>query len=67
MKLYENWRVILREAWSIRFMLIAAIFSGAQSVLPMFSYSIPRGLFAILTFIAVAGAFISRLIAQERV
>jgi hypothetical protein len=67
MRLYQNWRFIIKKAWSIRFILIAGVFSGAEAILPMFSYAIPHKLFAILTFVAVAGAFISRIVAQEGV
>ena len=65
MKLYPNWKTIIRKGWSIRFMLIAGLLSGAEVVLPVFSDSLPRNTFAILSFLAVGGAFISRLIAQE--
>lgn len=65
LKLHEDWKLILRKAWSIRLGLIAAIFSGAEVVLPMFSGSVPRNLFAVLSFVAVAGAVIARLVAQK--
>lgn len=67
MKLYPNWKTILRKGWSIRFMLIAGALSGFEVALPVFADQIPRGTFATLSFLAVSGAFISRLIAQEGV
>ena len=67
MKLYPNWKTILRKGWSIRFMLIAGALSGFEVALPVFADQIPRGTFATLSFVAVSGAFISRLIAQEGV
>lgn len=67
MKLYPNWKTILRKGWSIRFMLVAGALSGFEVALPVFADQIPRGTFALLSFFAVGGAFISRLIAQEGV
>jgi hypothetical protein len=65
MHLYDNWREILRKAWSIRFIVLAGLLSGAEVILPFFADAIPRGVFAVMTFGAVAGAFISRLVAQK--
>ena len=67
MKLYPNWKTILRKGWSIRFMLVAGILSGCEVALPVFADAIPKNTFAILSFLAVGGAFISRLVAQEGV
>lgn len=67
MKLYDNWKEIVRKAWSIRFMLIAGVLSGIEIVLPMFAEQFPRNTFAILTFIFVAAAFVSRIVAQRNV
>jgi hypothetical protein len=65
MKLIENWRDIAKRAWSMRLMVLAALLSGVEIVLPLFSEALPRGLFAVLSFLAVAGAFVARLIAQK--
>lgn len=65
MKLIDNWRDVLRKAWSLRLMLLAAILSGVEVVLPFLSEAIPRGLFAVLSFLTVAGAFVARLVAQK--
>lgn len=65
MHLYDNWKDILKKAWSIRFIVIAALLSGAEVILPFFADSIPRGAFAVMTFVAVAGAFVSRIVAQK--
>ena len=62
---YDNWKDILKKAWSIRFIILAGLLSGAEVILPFFADSIPRGVFAALTLIAVAGAFISRLVVQK--
>lgn len=65
MKLIDNWRDVLRKAWSMRLMFLAAILSGVEVVLPFISEALPRGLFAVLSFLTVAGAFVARLVAQK--
>lgn len=67
MKLYPNWKEILRKAWSIRFLVLAGILSGVEIILPMFADQFPRNVFASLSFIFVAAAFVSRLVAQRDV
>ena len=65
MKLLANWKDVARKAWSMRLMVLAAILSGVEIVLPLFSESIPRGAFAVGSFITVSGAFVARLVAQK--
>jgi hypothetical protein len=65
MTLIDDWCAVLKKAWSIRLMVLAAILSGAEIVLPLFSESIPQHLFAGLSFVTVAAAFVARLVAQE--
>lgn len=67
LKLYENWREILKRAWSLRFMALAALLSGVEVALPFFESSFPRGVFAMLSAAAVAGAFVARLVAQKNI
>lgn len=61
----SNWREVLRKAWSARLMICAALMSGVEIALPLFSDKFPRGVFAALSFVAVAGAFIARFVAQK--
>lgn len=65
MELYDNWRDILKRAWSIRFMIIAGVLSGVEVALPFFEPMFPQGVFAALSAISVGAAFIARLIAQK--
>jgi hypothetical protein len=67
MKLYDNWKSILKKAWSMRLMALAAILSGVEVALPLFQDSVPRGVFAGLSIFAVSGAFIARIVAQKDV
>lgn len=65
MTLHDNWRTLLRKAWSVKFMVLAFLLTMAEVMLPFFSDAVPPKLFAVLSGLAVAGAFVSRLIAQK--
>lgn len=65
MKLYSNWKDIVKKAWSIKFIILAGILSASEVILPLFFDYFDRGTFAVLSFVAVSGAFMSRLIAQK--
>lgn len=65
MKLAPNWRSVLTKAWSVRLMILAALLSGVEVALPFLGDWIPRGLFAALSGLVTAGAFIARLVAQK--
>lgn len=67
MKLYDNWKELVKKAWSIRFMILAGIFSAIEAILPLFYDLFSRGTFAVLSGIAIVLAFVSRLIAQKDV
>lgn len=63
--LIPDWKNILRRAWSARLMIVAAVMSGFEIVLPFYSDALPRGAFAGLSFLAVSGAFVARFVAQK--
>lgn len=65
MKLITNWQQIIKKAWSVRLLVVAAALSGTEVALPFFADSFPRGPFAALSFLAVASAFVARLVAQK--
>ncbi|MCG9025458.1 DUF7940 domain-containing protein [Laribacter hongkongensis] len=66
--LLDDWRRVLRRAWSIRFSLLAAAFTAAEVVVPMFGDVLldvmPRGAFVLLAFAASIGATVARIVAQ---
>lgn len=66
MHLVAHWRRVLRRAWSVRLMIVAAIFTGAEIALPLLDgvFPLDRGVFAGLSFLATAGAFVARFVAQ---
>lgn len=65
MTLHDNWRDLIRRAWSVKFMVLAFLLTMAEVMLPFFSDAVPPRTFALLSGLAVAGAFVSRLIAQK--
>lgn len=67
MTLDSDWKCIIKKAWSVRLMVIAAILSGVEVALPFFASAIPPGMFAALSFLAVSSAFVARLVAQKDV
>jgi hypothetical protein len=67
MHIKDDWRQIVRKAWSIRFMLLAFALTMAEVMLPFFSDAVPPRAFALLSGLAVAGAFVARLVAQRDV
>lgn len=66
--LLADWRRVLRRAWSIRFSLLAAAFTAAEVVVPLFGDVLldlmPRGAFVLLAFAASIGATVARIVAQ---
>ena len=69
MKLTANWQAVLRHAWSVRFIVLAAILSGIEAALPFLNGALPiaPGLFGLLTLIATVAAFVARFVAQRTV
>jgi len=66
-RLYDNWKEIIRKAWSIRFIAMAGLLSGFEVILPLFHEDIPRHIFASLSLFFVTAAFIARIVAQRDV
>ena len=60
MRLKPDWKAILMKAWSIRLAALAAVLTGAEVVVPLFADSVPRNLFALLSFITVVAAMVDR-------
>lgn len=67
MTLVANWRTVLRRAWSVRLIVVAAILSGLEIALPLLDgyLPIPQGVFAGLSALTTAGAFMARIVAQK--
>lgn len=65
MRLYDNWREIVRRSWSLRFIIVAGLLSGCEIALPLIGDRFTPGVFAGLSFAFTAAAFIARLVAQK--
>ena len=65
MKLIDDWKKILKKAWSIRLLVIASLLSGVEIIIPLLVDSFPKGVFAALSFVFTAAAFIARIVAQN--
>ena len=58
-KLGDNWKEVVKKAWSFRLMLLAAVLTGLEAVVPLFA--VPK----IFVFLLVAGALVARIVAQK--
>ena len=65
-RLIADWHWVLTHTWAVRLMALAAVLSGAEVVLPLYSDVIPRGTFAVLSMLTTVAAFVARFAAQER-
>lgn len=63
--LVRNWRAVLRKAWSVRLIALAAILSGLEVGLPFLFDFIEPGLLALLSVLTTAAALVARLCAQK--
>lgn len=71
MTLLEDWKLIAKKAWSVRFMALAMMLNGCEAVLPIVnegagSFLSPLQL-AMLNFAIVAAALWSRMVTQQGV
>jgi len=67
MKLIPNAGRVLKHAWSIRLLLLAGVLSGLEFALPYLDgcLPLPPRLFAGLSGLTVAAAFVARIVAQK--
>lgn len=64
-RLNSDYKNIIKYAWSIKFAVLAGIFSGIQVVLPLFMEVFNPIYFAVLSFLSAVAVVISRVIAQK--
>ncbi len=68
MKLIDEWRIVLNKAWSVKFQVIAALFSALEVALPLVK---PDGtsnnVFAILAGVTTLLAIVARVLAQKEI
>jgi hypothetical protein len=64
--LLPNWKEVLRKSWSLRWIILAAIFTGIESVLVFLPDDAGSRLtMAPITFVVVCLALYFRLVAQR--
>lgn len=61
----STWRAVLRKAWSIRLAVLAAVFSTAELILPMFVREMPPALFGSLAIACSLGSILARIAVQD--
>ena len=65
MRLIQDWHIVLRKAWSVRLLALAAVLSGVEVLLPVYETSIPTGVFAMLSALVTSAALVARIVAQK--
>lgn len=65
MTLLPDWKRILKKAWSLRLMVVAAFFTGCEAILPFVDDVLAPRPLAIVAFVVVVGAMITRLMVQK--
>lgn len=66
MTLIENWREILRKAWSFKLIVLSSVLSGMEVAMPYIQAAqlIPPGSFALLAVLTSSAAAVARVLAQ---
>lgn len=65
MRLGNDWRRVLRHAWSVRLIVLAGLLSGVEVALPWLWPGALDGLFGLLSSLSTAAAVAARLLAQR--
>lgn len=64
MKLIDEWKLVLRKAWSTRFAAISSVLAVLQAVVPSLDGLIPPSTFAVLSAITAILAIVARVVDQ---
>ena len=67
LKFIAGWRQVLRHAWSVRLLALAALFSFLEVLLSLVGASLPFPPIAtaLVTALVTAAAFVARFVAQK--
>ena len=67
-RLVADWHDVLRYAWSVRIIVVAALLSGLEIALPIIGYRLPIDDFwrAVIYLVLTVAAFVARLLAQKK-
>jgi len=68
MNLVDDWDLILKKAWSVKFNIAATLFGAAEVIVAMVQpASIPNGVFAGIAAMISIGANVARVMAQKEI
>lgn len=68
MKLVQNWREILKKAWSVKFNVIASVLAGLEVVVAIWQPAgVPSGVFAGFAGLVSIGSNVARIFAQKEI
>lgn len=65
-QLVEDWKWILKKAWSMRFIAASCILSGAEVAFQFLAPTYPGGWFALAAAITSAAAAYARVVLQRK-
>lgn len=65
MTLRNDWRHIMRKAWSMRLMILAGILTALEVILPLFAEDVPRGFFVGMNLLIIPAAMVARVVSQK--
>lgn len=66
MKLIDDWRRIIRRAWSARFAALAAVFSVIEAAMPFILPEFPPRMAASIAGLMAVLSLVSRVVAQPK-
>lgn len=66
MKLVDDWKRILRKAWSVRLALLSAVLSAGEFAMQYLAPEHASGAFALTAGVVSLSAAIARLVAQPK-
>lgn len=66
MQLLDNWREVLRSAWSVKLNVLAIILACAEVILPLMVGWFPERVMIMLSIVAVGGSTYFRLFYQPK-
>ena len=67
MHLINDFGRVFMKLWSVRLAIVAGVLSGIEVILPLFIDAIPRGTFAIASFMVTVASIVARAVAQPAI
>ena len=61
-----EWGKILKEAWSVRLIVLSGVLSAVEGLLPLYSDAVPKGLFAAASVVVGVAALLARVTVQKQ-